>query len=59
MKWSRHLWAPLAFALTFCTIGQACFAQAYPAKPLRFVVPYGAGGGPDVLARVKNEMGVD
>jgi len=52
MKWSRHLWAPLAFALTSCTIGQACFAQAYPAKPLRFVVPYGAGGGPDVIARV-------
>ena len=52
MKWSRHSAVTLALAFTLCTFGQACLAQAYPSKPLRFVVPYGAGGGPDVLARV-------
>ena len=52
MKWSRHPAASLAFTFTLYTLGQACFAQAYPSKPLRFVVPYGAGGGPDVIARV-------
>lgn len=33
-------------------------AQAYPQKPIRLVVPYGAGGPSDVLARVlADEMG--
>ena len=30
-------------------------AQAYPNKPIRIVVPYGAGGATDVLARVYGE----
>ncbi len=29
----------------------ALFAQAYPAKPVRWIVPYPAGGGSDFLAR--------
>lgn len=29
-----------------------CAAQGFPSKSIRLVVPYGAGGGPDVLARV-------
>ena len=31
------------------------FAQSYPAKPIRWVVPYPAGGGTDVLARTVAE----
>ena len=27
------------------------FAQDYPAKPVRMIEPFGAGGGPDLLAR--------
>ena len=28
------------------------FAQDYPARPLHFVVPYAAGGGGDIVARI-------
>ena len=27
-------------------------AQTYPSKPIKLVIPYSAGGGKDILARV-------
>jgi tripartite-type tricarboxylate transporter receptor subunit TctC len=35
-----------------CALGFGAFAQEYPAKPVRFIVPYPPGGGTDVIARI-------
>ncbi len=31
--------------------GSAVFAQAWPSRPIKLIVPYGTGGGSDILAR--------
>ena len=46
----RHLMqSVLAAVLTFAS-GFVC-AQAYPAKPIRLIVPYAPGGATDIIAR--------
>jgi len=35
-----------------CALGFGALAQDYPAKPVRFIVPYPPGGGTDVIARI-------
>jgi tripartite-type tricarboxylate transporter receptor subunit TctC len=48
----RALVAALAFAAT------AAFAQSYPAKPVRIIIGYGAGGVTDVILRlVADDLG--
>lgn len=39
-------------AVLFSTIAGIAAAQPYPAKPVRIVVPFAAGGGVDVTARI-------
>lgn len=46
-------WAILATTLVF---GTACaWAQNYPAKPIKLIVPYAAGGATDITARTLGE----
>jgi tripartite-type tricarboxylate transporter receptor subunit TctC len=48
MQLSRR--AALAIAAASLTT-TAAFAQAWPAKPIRFIVPFPAGGGTDIISR--------
>lgn len=42
----------LAAVVALAALSESAFAQAYPAKPVRVIVPFAAGGGSDVLARL-------
>ena len=48
---SRHR-AFLIGVVALCVIATAVFAQPYPSKLMRIVVPYAAGGAVDALARI-------
>lgn len=39
-------------AAAWCASPMATFAQDYPTKPIRMIIPYSAGGATDVVARI-------
>jgi tripartite-type tricarboxylate transporter receptor subunit TctC len=41
----------LAAIVAFLASGNSLFAQGYPNRPIRVIVPYGAGGGTDITLR--------
>jgi tripartite-type tricarboxylate transporter receptor subunit TctC len=42
---------PLAIAGVLFAVAAGAYAQNYPARPIRFIVPYVAGGAGDIFAR--------
>jgi len=48
----RNLFAALAIAIFAPFVGGDASAQPYPSRPIKLIVPYAAGGGSDVIARI-------
>ena len=48
----RRVLKTSAAALATPLLGRASFAQAWPARPVRVIIPYPAGGGADTTGRI-------
>ncbi|WP_367067068.1 tripartite tricarboxylate transporter substrate binding protein [Oryzisolibacter sp. LB2S] len=52
MTFARRKTLALIALAAACAIGGAQAQEPYPSKPIRFIVPYPAGGGTDTIARL-------
>ena len=53
MKFSRRmLLTMLAAGATFALPAHNAWSQVYPDRPIRFIVPFAAGGNADIVGRI-------
>mgnify|MGYP001987542308 CR=1 FL=1 len=57
-SWSSPLGILTFFSITFLLISNG-LADSYPSKPIKLIVPYGAGGGGDTTSRFIADLATD
>ena len=54
----RRILSLVASAAAMPGLSQISWAQAYPTRPVRIIVGFAAGGGTDIMARLRTEAAV-
>jgi tripartite-type tricarboxylate transporter receptor subunit TctC len=62
MSLARYTATLVAAACAITVLSAAAYSQTYPEKPITFIIPFGAGGGTDTIARtlqddIRQELG--
>jgi tripartite-type tricarboxylate transporter receptor subunit TctC len=56
MRWDRRWRGVLVSTATLWALCAGAVAQPYPGKPVRVIVPFAAGGTPDVVGRIISQQ---